>query len=130
MPNHHQQAIQLLHKADQDLLAFAKFRADPDMAVEILGFHAQQAAEKMLKAVLAERQVRFPYTHYLVDLMALLKTHDIPFPEALEAMRDLSAFGVEFRYEDLIEETEPFNAEATLMLLAQLRQWAAAIIQP
>lgn len=41
----------LLRKAENDIVAFTKLCSDPEIAIEILGFHAQQAAEKMLKAV-------------------------------------------------------------------------------
>lgn len=40
----------LLRKADQDKSVFEKLRPDPDIAVDILGFHAQQAAEKIAPA--------------------------------------------------------------------------------
>jgi len=46
---HREQAVRLLRKADQDLVVLQKWRTDPDIADELLGFHAQQAAEKMLK---------------------------------------------------------------------------------
>ena len=55
MKKHHEQAIVLLRKADEDLVVFRKWATDPDIASSILGFHAQQAAEKTLKAILAER---------------------------------------------------------------------------
>ena len=42
-------AEKFLRKADQDILVLEKWRSDPDIADEILGFHAQQAAEKLLK---------------------------------------------------------------------------------
>jgi HEPN domain-containing protein len=35
----------------------------------IVGFHAQQAVEKALKAVLASRGVEFPFTHDLSGLV-------------------------------------------------------------
>ncbi len=48
-----------------------KWRHDSAIADEILGFHAQQAAEKMLKAVLACQGIEFPFTHRLADLIDL-----------------------------------------------------------
>ena len=53
----------------------ARARADrnlPDVLYEDLCFDAQQAAEKAIKALLVHRQVRFPKTHDLLDLLTLL----------------------------------------------------------
>jgi HEPN domain-containing protein len=36
---------------------------DAESSALIVGFHCQQAVEKALKAVLAERGADFPYTH-------------------------------------------------------------------
>jgi HEPN domain len=49
----------------------------------ILGFHAQQAVEKSLKAVLALRRVEFPYTHDLDGLLELCRKNGLDVPEAL-----------------------------------------------
>ena len=61
-------------------------------------FHAQQCAEKYLKAVLDEAQITFPKTHDLVDLLdRALALH--PDWECLqEDLAFLSAFGVDVRY--------------------------------
>jgi hypothetical protein len=42
----------LLRKAQQDESALEKLISDPALPDEIIGFHAQQAIEKTLKAVL------------------------------------------------------------------------------
>jgi HEPN domain-containing protein len=44
------------------------------VADAILGFHAQPAVEKSLKAVLASRAIEFPYTHDLDGLLELCET--------------------------------------------------------
>lgn len=46
-------ARRFLALAERDLKAFRKLAGDPDIDDEIVGFHAQQAVEKCLKAVLA-----------------------------------------------------------------------------
>ena len=128
---HHEQAIQLLQKADQDLTVVEKWRTDPDIAAEVLGFHAQQAAEKMLKAVLAHHQIEFPFTHRLADLIDLLKEQGKAYPDELDEVRYLTPFAVEFRYDFYpTEGEEPFDAEAALVLLRKLRAWAIEMIKP
>ncbi len=42
----------------------------PDVLLDDLCFHAQQAAEKAIKAVLIQRNVEFPYVHDLAQLLA------------------------------------------------------------
>ncbi len=40
--------------------------------LEDLCFHAQQAAEKAIKALLIDRDIEFPYIHDIAGLFALL----------------------------------------------------------
>jgi HEPN domain-containing protein len=47
----------LLKKAQEDATAVREFAANPEIADSIIGFHAQQAVEKWLKAVTAARGV-------------------------------------------------------------------------
>ena len=74
----------LLRKAEQDEFALDKLIPDPNSPDEIIGFHAQQAIEKMLKAVLASAAVRYRYTHDLVELLDLLRKNSIACPKELE----------------------------------------------
>lgn len=98
-------AAMFIRKAEQDLTVFEKWRKDPEIAQEILGFHAQQSAEKMLTAILSLNEIEFPLTHRLTDLIDLLKEHKIKFPEKFESLRYLTPFAVEYRY-DLYDEDE------------------------
>jgi HEPN domain-containing protein len=122
-------AERLLRKADQDKTAFDKLRNDPEIAVNILGFHAQQATEKMLKAALASNEIDFPFSHRLTDLFDLLKENGVVCPESLEELRFLTPFAVAFRYELYEDEEEPFDSDRVALLLAELREWAAPHVQ-
>lgn len=90
----------LLRKALQDELVLAKLLSDRDVDDDTLGFHAQQAAEKMLKAVLASRGVDYPKTHNLRVLIELLAQTGIRLPEALSEITRLTQFGTTFRYDN------------------------------
>ena len=126
---HRKLARKLLLKAEQDIIVIEKLKSDPEIGTEILGFHAQQAAEKMLKAVLAYHQIRFPFTHRLTELIDSLKDSGLDFPQELEEVRYLTPFAVEFRYTIFAEEeNEIFDTEATLSLLNSLRQWLIEVI--
>src|SRR5690349_3031807 len=52
-------------------LTVASMSDDERIAPEILAFHAQQAAEKALKALLIRYQVEFPRTHAIGPLLNL-----------------------------------------------------------
>ena len=71
----------LLRKAEQDEFALDKLIPDPNSPDEIIDFHAQQAIEKMLKAVLASAAVRYRWTHDLVELLDLMGKQGIVSPE-------------------------------------------------
>jgi len=119
----------LLNKADQDKTVFDKLRPDPEVAVDILGFHAQQAAEKMLKALLASKETGFPFSHRLADLFDLVREKGVSVPEDLEELRFLTPFAVAFRYELYEEEEEePFDSERISALLNKLREWTTGEI--
>jgi hypothetical protein len=49
----------LLRKAAQDEFVLLKLIPDPASPDEMIGFHAQQAIEKMLKAVLAAKAIQY-----------------------------------------------------------------------
>jgi HEPN domain-containing protein len=121
-------AAALLRKADQDKTVFEKLRPDPDVAVDILGFHAQQAAEKLLKSALASKEIDFPYSRRLADLFDLLKESEVAFPEDLEELRFLTPFAVAFRYEIYEEEEEPFDSVRVSALLTRLREWTLGLL--
>jgi HEPN domain-containing protein len=61
-------------------------------------FHAQQCAEKYLKARLQEASIAVPRTHDLVTLVQLLQPPEAALLALRANLRLLSAFGVAFRY--------------------------------
>lgn len=62
----------LLRKARQDELVLERLLDDREVDDDTLGFHAQQAVEKLLKAILASRSVDYPRTHNIRVLIELL----------------------------------------------------------
>jgi len=88
----------LLRKATSDLVALdAALEAG---AYDAACFHAQQAAEKYLKAFLAHRSVPFPYTHNLAKLIELCAETDPAFRPLLPLAAPLTPYAVELRYDD------------------------------
>ncbi len=68
MKPHIEEAWRALRLADRDIQAFHVLQKSPDVHLSIICFHAQQAVEKSLKAVLFTHQIEFRRTHNLVDL--------------------------------------------------------------
>ncbi|MYA21798.1 MAG: HEPN domain-containing protein [Gemmatimonadetes bacterium] len=110
----------LLSAADRDIEILQLMHdstAGPD---EIFGFHAQQAAEKSLKAWLAFLGEVYPPTHDLDDLLERLSKRDAD----VSKYRDLtaySAFAVQFRYEEMTEGFS-IDRERALRLVSALLQ--------
>ena len=119
-----------LAKAAQDEWVVERLINDPETPDEILGFHAQQAAEKLLKAALCARTIPFPRTHQLDELLDLAREQGLAVPEELEDLRYLSPFAVELRYDILPSEPdEALDRLALRTVLALLRVWTSQIIQ-
>lgn len=119
-----ERARAFLARADADLAAVRALEQLDDVPDEIVGFHGQQAAEKLLKAVLAANGIDFPRTHSLRFLLDLLDDHALAPPPDLHSVAELYPFGVQLRYETPLDE-EPLDRTATLTLLERLRSWAA-----
>jgi len=75
---------------------------DSDVDDDTLGFHAQQAAEKLLKAALAARAVDYPRTHNLGALIELLGKAGVALPANLADIDRLTPFGTVFRYDEVL----------------------------
>jgi HEPN domain-containing protein len=119
----------LLRKAAQDEFTVLKLIPDPASPDEVIGFHAQQAVEKMLKAVLSFKSVRYRRTHDLVELMDLVRENGITFPEIVEESRRLGPFATTFRYDDLLAEPEePFDRSWALECIRRTRAWAESVV--
>ncbi|HEX6900442.1 MAG TPA: HEPN domain-containing protein [Thermoanaerobaculia bacterium] len=101
----------LLVLARRDLRAAELLRDQPEVGDGIIGFHAQQAAEKALKAWLMILGIDFPRTHDLSLLIHKLDEGGVEVT-SLWALLDLNPFAVQLRYEIL--DDEPLDHEATL----------------
>ncbi len=102
-------AARFLEKAAQDEAAVSALLDQPHVADEIVAFHAQQAVEKAIKAVLALHRVRFARTHNLGLLIDLLEEAGVERPEWLEEAKALTPFAVLYRYEDSPPLPEPVD---------------------
>ncbi len=103
--------------------------ADARAADEVIGFHAQQAVEKLLKAVLTSRAIPYPFTHDLVELIDLLRSSGFELAETLEDVQGLNPFAATLRYDDApAEPDQPFDREWALECVRRTRAWAESVL--
>ncbi|MBI4570039.1 MAG: HEPN domain-containing protein [Planctomycetes bacterium] len=81
-------------------------------------FHAQQAAEKFLKAILVHHQVEFTKTHDLKELLRLVGTVDAPLADSLASVRVLTPYAIQARYPSEIPHCDRAVAESSVNLAA------------
>lgn len=112
-----------LEKAYDDEVAATALVQMAEVADSIVGFHAQQAIEKCLKAVLAIHEVRVRKTHDLASLGAQVLELGIALPPTLDDALELTPYSVLERY-PLGGELEALDRQGALELVRQFRDWA------
>ncbi|NNM87646.1 MAG: HEPN domain-containing protein [Phycisphaerae bacterium] len=93
-------ARRLLAKAKDDRYILAGLMHDSSAPVSPLGFHAPQAVEKALKAVLAARAVEYPMTNNIAMLLTKLTDQGISAPPDAAELPTRTPFEVAFRHDD------------------------------
>ena len=115
-----------LEKAEGDLRAAEHLLTLPQRDYFTAAFHAQQAAEKFLKAFLVRHQIAFPKTHRIQDLLGLAAGAEPRLNTELGSAAMLTPFGIEFRYpgEEIADARTARDAlhEASRVREAILRQ--------
>jgi len=102
---------QWLTKAEEDFGLAEQLLEEDSPYLNAIGFHAQQAAEKYLKAILVWHQIDFPKTHNLGELLDLVKKADSPLADSLRGATALNPYGVEIRYPGDLPEMTPAEAK-------------------
>jgi HEPN domain-containing protein len=93
-------AEQLLRRAIDDETAAREMLPLEPVTDAIVGFHAQQAVEKSLKAVLAARNVDFPFIHDIEGLADLCEKAGVRLPDDLDGVSRLTPYAAGLRYDD------------------------------
>lgn len=117
----------LLAKAQEDEEHLKQIVDNPMTSETIFGFHAQQAVEKYLKAVLAIAQVTPVRTHEVNELLAQVENAGYDVPERFAELPAWSPFAVAGRYEDV--DTPSLDRQHALHLVIEVRQWAEELIR-
>jgi HEPN domain-containing protein len=112
---------QWLNRARKDLAAGELLLKGTFEDYENVGFHAQQAAEKFIKAFLVCHQIEFPKTHNIALLTQLVANVDPALAKTLAAADALTPYGVEFRYPGDLPSVSRNEGEKALRLAEQTR---------
>jgi HEPN domain-containing protein len=95
-------AQEWLTRAEHDLRVARYLLTMPDPPPESVGFHAQQCAEKALKAYLTAHQILFERRHDLNYLIDLCLPRESDFEQFRVEADELTPYAVEFRYPDAL----------------------------
>lgn len=96
-----EEALRLLRLAEKDRRAFEiLLAAGTSEDFPTAAFHAQQAMEKAIKAILCIHRLEYRRTHDLLELAARAASAGATPPVANDLLQRLTPYAVEFRYDD------------------------------
>ncbi len=121
-----EEAQRLLRLARRDQIACAALLRVEGLALAVGCFHAQQAIEKALKAVMCLHGIEYQRTHDLEELAGKLTDAAVILPVGQDELAALTPYAVQFRYdEEVVNLISGLQAEA---LVASVLAWAEAKI--
>ena len=85
----------------------------------MIAYHAQQCAEKYIKAFLVFHEIEFPYTH---NLRKLLQLCGEDLHQELEEADTLTPFAVTTRYPGIDEEVSKFEALSAIKIAKTVKK--------
>jgi len=109
-------------------LALARMRKTRNVLYEHLCFHAQQASEKALKAVLVRHGIRVPRSHDLAYLMGKLP-EGVTVPPSLVELPTLTKYAVHQRYPGEDPPLTPKHRRNALQVAEEAVRWSARAIR-
>ncbi|AWK86639.1 hypothetical protein DEW08_10645 [Azospirillum thermophilum] len=123
--------------AQTDLLAARACLGAPGPLVTVASYHCQQAAEKLVKAVLVRLDIDPPKSHD-IDALLLRLPRDLPLRRVLEPLGRFTAFATLYRYpgeaEDSSDEPTPGEVASWIVeidaVLAEVRHVLGAPPEP
>ena len=119
-----EEAVRLLRLAHRDRSTLVLLARISEAPMASLGFHAQQAVEKALKAVSVSRGIETRRTH---DLAALAEFDVVGVtPLMLDELRPLNPFAVEYRYDDEFESG--LSRDDVTELVERVLAWAESCV--
>jgi HEPN domain-containing protein len=115
-----------MNHAESDLRLARLAAGDSSIRREQVCFHAQQAAEKAIKAVLLSREIEFPMTHDLEVLLGIAERSGLQLPESVREAGLLSPYAVETRYPGYWLEISQADLKEAIRIAELTVAWAQA----
>jgi HEPN domain-containing protein len=113
--------------ASEDLAAADALDRDKRISDSPVGFHAQQAVEKALKAAIASRGLEFPFTHDIGLLMQLCEDAGLELPADLAEADRLIPYAAAVRYG--LGDPGAVATQDALRWAALAVEWADTVIR-
>mgnify|MGYP005834086665 CR=1 FL=1 len=111
-------------------LRIAHMAADDELVLRSQAcFHAQQAAEKAIKAAMLRQGMRFPLTHDIEELLEIAESNGMAFPEDVAEAGNLTPYAVEARYPGCWYEITEEDLKEAIRLAEITVKWADEMIQ-
>jgi HEPN domain-containing protein len=110
-----------LNRAQSDLL-LAKTKKK-GIYLEDLCFHAQQAVEKAIKALLIKEGVEFPYVHDIAELLTLLEKTGQRLPKTIREGEKLTRFAVFTRYPGIAQMISQKEYDEAMKVAEEVILW-------
>ncbi len=107
---------------DEDLrLARHALTLSSGCPYRLIAYHAQQCAEKYLKAYLVYHRIDFPYTHNISRLLELCEESS-RWPEKVREAEELTPFAITARYPGEDEKVTKKEALRAVGIATRIRQ--------
>ena len=115
-------------KAEEDCLAVEElYKISVRRFAAIICFHAQQCAEKYLKALFISHNIEPPRTHSLETLLDLIVDNVPELEHCRDMLTGLTPYSVEYRYPGVA--ATPDDAEYCVETVRELRKAFNSIIK-
>ncbi|HUU99125.1 MAG TPA: HEPN domain-containing protein [Phycisphaerae bacterium] len=116
MPPKHELVQAWLRKARNDLITGERALGGQPSVRDTACFHAQQAVEKALKALMVFREVEPPRTHHIGLLLKQCGTVDARLSAMSKDLKWLTSFAVDVHYADVGDEPTVEQARNALLV--------------
>lgn len=121
--------MEWIEHAQSDLRLARLAAAEESIRREQACFHAQQTAEKSLKALLLFKQMEFPLTHDVEQLIEIALAGGLEVPDQVAEAGLLTPYAVETRYPGHWGEVTGEDVEEALKSAHAVLEWAEGIIK-
>lgn len=123
------QVFMWIEIAEEDLLlAKHAFSLNSNIPYRLIGFHAQQCAEKYLKAFLVSKLIDFPYTHSIDELVKLCPS-ELNLMTKLISVFKLTNYAITRRYPGEYKKLKKEDALESVKLAELVKQVITELLE-